>query len=391
MTAGTLIGDGLSHGEDLLACADRAVAEALDKLGGVRPDLACVFVSGGSPSTAAAALERASEALGARNVVGCTAHGVMARGQGVEGVPGVSVWAASLPSVEVRAFHLEVLRTSDAIAVLGMPDRRRDDVVGVVLADPWSFPIDGFLAHSRDALGGLPLVGGLASGATAAGESRLLVDGRIHDRGAVGVVLGGSVAVHTLVSPGCRPIGLPMTVTRAEGDTLLELAGRRALQCAKDAVALLPAAEQPAAIQGLSLGVVVDEYADEHVAGDFVVRGIAAADHVAGSLTVGDVVPVGTTVQFLLRDPASAHEELAEVLGAFRRRIGLEPLAGALLFSADTRGRGMFATADHDVLAVRDELGLPSVAGFFAAGEIGPLKGRNLVHGSSATVLAFGT
>jgi small ligand-binding sensory domain FIST len=31
------------------------------------------------------------------------------------------------------------------------------------------------------------------------------------------------------------------------------------------------------------------------------------------------------------------------------------------------------------------------VAGFFAAGEIGPVSGRNQVHGSTATVLAFGT
>ena len=56
----------------------------------------------------------------------------------------------------------------------------------------------------------------------AAGDTRLVVDGRIHDRGAVGVVLGGDLAVHTLVSPGCRPIGRPMTVTKAAGTTTVE-------------------------------------------------------------------------------------------------------------------------------------------------------------------------
>ncbi len=391
MTAGSLIGDGLALGDDLPDAVDRAVASALEPLGTTRPDLACVFVSGAAPDDAEAALSRAAEALGARNVLGCTAYGVIAGGHGVEGAPGVSVWAASLPSVEVRAFHLEVLRTSDAIAVLGMPERRPEDVVGVVLADPWSFPADGFVAHSHDALRGLPLVGGLASGAPAAGETRLLVDGRVHDRGAVGVVLGGDLAVHTLVSTGCRPIGRPMTVTRAEGATLLELAGRPALQQAKDAVSTLPAADQPTALRGLHLGVVVDEYVDEHVAGDFVVRGISGADHAAGSISVAEAVAVGSTVQFLLRDPVAAHDELAEVLGAFRRRLGLAPLAGALIFSDDSRGRSMFASPDHDVAAVRSALGLTSVAGFFAAAEIGPLGGRNQVHGLTATVLAFGT
>ncbi len=391
MTAGSLIGDGLALGDDLLAAADRAVAAALRPLGDVRPDLACVFVSGGGAAASAAALERASATLGARNVVGCTAHGVIADGQGAEGVPGVSVWAASLPSVEVRAFHLEVLRTSDTIAILGMPQRHDDDVVGVILADPWSFPVDGFIAHSHDTLRGLPLTGGMASGSDDPGESRLIVDGTVHARGAVGVVLGGDLSVHTLVSQGCRPIGRPMTVTRAAGSTILELAGRAALEQAKDAVATLPVEEQVGAVRGLQLGVVVDEYADEHTASDFLVRGIDAADHLTGSITVGEDVGVGSTVQFLLRDAVAAHDDLAEVLSALRRNIGLAPLAGALLFSADTRGRSMFPSADHDVLAVRDELGIAGVAGFFAAGEIGPVAGRNQVHGFTATVLAFGT
>jgi len=391
MTPGTRIGDGLALGDDLLTAVDRAVAAALRPLGGVRPDLACVFVSGGGATDSAAALERASAILGARNTIGCSAHGVIADGQGAEGVPGVSVWAASLPSVEIRAFHLEVLRTSDTIAILGMPQRRDDDVVGVILADPWTFPVDGFIAHSHDTLRGLPLTGGVASGSDDPGETRLLVDGTVHTRGAVGVVLGGDLSVHTLVSQGCRPIGQPMTVTRADGSTILELAGRAALAQAKDAVAALPVEEQVGAVRGLQLGVVVDEYADEHTASDFLVRGIDAADHVAGSITVGEDVEVGSTVQFLLRDAVAAHDDLAGVLSALRQRIGLAPLAGALLFSADTRGRSMFPSAHHDVVAVRDELGISGVAGFFAAGEIGPVAGRNQVHGFTATVLAFGT
>ena len=391
MTPGTRIGDGLALGDDLRAAVDRAAVSALAPLGSASPDLACVFVSGGTPDEAAAALEHASDVLGARNVVGCSAHGVIADGQGIEGVAGVSVWVASLPSVEVRAFHLEVLRTSDTIAILGMPQRRDQDVVGVLLADPWSFPVDGFVQHSHDTLRGLPLVGGMSSASDNPGETRLLVDGRVHSRGAVGVVLGGDVAVHTIVSQGCRPIGRPMTVTKAEGSTLIELAGRSALEQIKDAVAGLSVVEQPVVIRGLQLGVVANEYADEHLAGDFLVRSIDAADHLVGSIIVGDDVEVGSTVQFLLRDAAAAHDDLAEVLAAFRRRIGLAPLAGALLFSADTRGRAFFPTPDHDVVAVRDELGLASVAGFFASGEIGPLAGRNQVQGFTATVLAFGT
>lgn len=390
VTHQTRIGDGLALGSMLTVAADQAVSMALAPLAGATPDLAFVFVSGGSPEATAEALEYASNAVGARTTIGCTAHGVIASGRGVEGVGGVSVWVASLPAVSIRAFHLEVLRTSDNVAVLGMPLRRDTDVVGVLLADPFSFPADGFIGHSHEALQGLPLVGGLASGAAAPGETRLMVDGRVHDRGAVGVVLGGDLSVHALVSQGCRPIGLPMTVTRVEGSRIVELAGRPALEQAKTVVSSLPVPEQPLAVRGLHLGIAMDEYADEHVAGDFLVRSMTGADHVSGSISVGEDVEVGSTVQFLLRDAHSAHDDLAEVLADLRDQPGIEPLAGALLFSADSRGRSMFASPDHDVAAVRGGLGVTPVAGFFAGGEFGPVGGRNHLHGSTAAVLAFG-
>ena len=387
----TRVGDGLAVDDDLLVAAERAVTAALATLGGSTPDLACVFVSGGTPEETERALVRAAELSGARTSLGCGAHGVMAAGHGVEAAHGVSVWVASLPSVSVRAFHLEVLRMTDSVAVLGMPVRRDDDVVGVVIADPFSFPADGFVARSHDSLQGLPLVGGMASGALVAGGTRLLVDGRVVDRGAVGVVLGGDLSVHTLVSQGCRPIGLPMTVTCADGATLYELAGRPAFEQAKAALASLDEEEQVNAVRGLQLGIVADEYVDAHEQGDFLVRAITGADHASGAITTGEVVPVGTTVQFLLRDKNAAHEDLSAVLGAVRRTLGLDGIAGALVFSAGARGRSMFPTTDHDVAAVRGALGTENVAGFFTSGEIGPLAGRNHVHGFSATVLAFGT
>jgi small ligand-binding sensory domain FIST len=388
--SGVRTGDGLAVGGDLVTAALQAAQAARSQLGdGPAPDLAMVFVSGGSPRETEDALRVASEAVGAQTSVGCTAHGVVGAGRAVEDDRAVSVWAARLPCVVLRSFHLEVLRTSESIAVVGMPDRRVDDAVGLLLADPWSFPVDGFVEQSGEVLRGLPLVGGLASGAGQAGETRLLVDGKVHDRGAVGLVIGGDVAVHTLVSQGTRPIGRPMTVTRADGSTVHELAGRSALQQAQDAIGELPEDERAMAVRGLHLGIAMDEYAEEHVQGDFVARGILAADDLTGAITVGDVVPVGATVQFLLRDAASAHDELAGMLAGLRLRLGLTPLAGALLFTCNGRGRSMFPTPSHDLESVRGALGVEHVGGFFAAGEIGPVGGRNHLHGFTATVLAF--
>jgi small ligand-binding sensory domain FIST len=66
-----------------------------------------------------------------------------------------------------------------------------------------------------------------------------------------------------------------------------------------------------------------------------------------------------------------------------------EPPAGALLFSCNGRGRAMFGEPDHDALAVEREFAGAPAAGFFAAGEIGPVGGRSFLHGFTATLAVF--
>lgn len=386
----TRCGNGLAVDADVVRAAEQATRQAVEPLGGP-PDLVFVFGCGPEPDDLAAALERAGAVSAGGTVLGCNAHGVIGAGRGVELTSAVSVWAAVLPEVSLRSFHLEVLRTSESISVVGMPPARASDRVAVMLADPYSFPIDGFVEQANDVLPGLPLVGGLASGLRGPGSTRLLLDGRVHDRGCVGVVLGGDVRARTLVSQGCRPVGPAMTVTAADGNALLGLAGEPAFAKLEQVVAALPPEDQALVSQGLHVGIAMDEYADEHEVGDFLVRGVVGADRERGAVVVGDVVDVGRTVRFQVRDADSAALDLRTRLAAFRGRDGGEQVDGALLFSCNGRGTTLFPSADHDVLAVRELLGTGEVAGFFAAGEIGPVGGRNHLHGFTASVLAFGT
>ncbi len=356
-------------------------------LGSLDPDLAFVFVSGDDPGETAAALTRASSVLRSRTVIGCSASGVIGDSQGVEATSAVSVWAAVLPAVRVRAFHLEVIRTPAGMAVLGLPEAHDADEVAVVLADPYSFPADGFVEQANDVLA-LPLVGGMATGPRGPGSTRLLLDNRVVDRGAVGVVLGGQVGARAMVSQGCRPVGPPMTVTASEGNLLLGLAGKPALEKLEQVVASLPAEDQALATGGLQIGVAIDEYADDHDRGDFLVRGILGIDRARNGVAIGDLVQVGRTVRFQVRDAASADDDLRATLVALRREFAL--VEGALLVSCNGRGSKLFTSSDHDVLAIRQGLSTSGVAGFFAGGEIGPVGGRNHLHGFSAAVLVFG-
>jgi small ligand-binding sensory domain FIST len=381
-------GDGLAVGPDLAAAAESAVSQALVPLHGQRPDLVCVFVCGDDPAVVEAAGTRAMEVSGAGTILGCSAGGVIGAGRGVERESAVSAFAASLPGARCTPFRLELVRTPDGAAVTGMPDRRADDAVAVLLADPVTFPIAVFVQRSHDDLAALPLIGGVASGPRGGGSARLFLAGDSVPAGAVGVVLGGPVAVRTVVSQGCRPFGPPMIVTKAEGNVLLELAGTPALAKLEQIVAELSAEERQSVARGLQIGVAMDEYVEEHERGDFLIRPVVGADQQRGAIAIGEVVDVGRTVRFQVRDVSAADDDLKELFTRFRAESG--PAAGALLFSCNGRGRAMFPSADHDVLAVRSGLDTTGVAGFFAGGEIGPVAGRNHLHGFTASILVFG-
>jgi small ligand-binding sensory domain FIST len=93
-------------------------------------------------------------------------------------------------------------------------------------------------------------------------------------------------------------------------------------------------------------------------------------------------------VRMQVRDAESAHDDLVHALG--RQVAALRgPPAGALLFTCNGRGSHMFGAPGHDAQAVADAFGGAPTAGFFCAGEIGPVGGRNYVHGFTATLAVF--
>lgn len=383
-------GSGVAVGFDLSRTAVIAASRAMAELSEPAV-LACVFVRAADPDDVEAALNAAQRTIGAKHAVGCSSSfGVIGGGHGIEDVSAVSVFVASGPELAVRSFHLEVMPRDDSIAVVGMPEVEPSDQVAIVIADAYSFPIEGFVESSATSLRGLPVAGGIALGGQGSGSTRLLIDDRVVDRGAVGLVLSGEVGIEAVVSQGCRPVGNPMSVTRCDGNVVLELAGRPALQRLEDLLMSLSPEDQAIASTGLQVGVMHDEYADTHEQGDYLIRNLVRIDVDRGAIVIADDVELGQTLSFQLRDPAAATDDLHRILEGWGASTTAGRAAGALLFSCNGRGEAFFSSSDHDAVTVRDELGGAEVAGYFAAGEIGPVAGRNHLHAFSAAVVVFG-
>ncbi len=218
------------------------------------------------------------------------------------------------------------------------------------------------------------------------GEGALIVDDRVVTDGAVGAVVTGA-PVRTVVSQGCAPIGRDAVVTSAEGNVVYELAGKPALLRLQREIAGLTPEHRMLAARGVLAGLVIDENRSEYVRGDYLIRGLLGADEDSGAIAVGEPVRVGQTLRFHVRDAATADEDLREALG--RSLEGGQVAAGALLFTCNGRGTHLFGEPDHDARLAAELLGPGAVAGFFCAGEVGPVGGRAFVHGYTATLAVF--
>jgi small ligand-binding sensory domain FIST len=382
------VGTGLSDAPDSSAGAAEAARAAAQRLGGAEADLALVFASGAHLADPAEMLAAVHAELAPAALVGCGAGGVLGQGRELEGGTGVAVWAAALEGAgEARVFHATVRRQDDVGVLDGMPEIGSDAAV-ILLSDPYSFPTDAVLDGIAEAAPGVPVLGGLSSARSPMGDAALFADARVVEEGAVGVCLNG-VELLPCVSQGAAPLGREMTVTAAEDNVIYELAGRPAVQAIEQAVGELALEERALVAAGLLIGIVIDGGKPEYEQGDFLVRGVTGADPASGAITVGATVTPGEVVRLHARDARSADEDLRRELRLRAAAIGGQRPAGALVFSCNGRGHGMFGTRDHDASLVQTELGGVPAAGFFAAGEIGPVGGRSFLHGFTATLAVF--
>jgi small ligand-binding sensory domain FIST len=372
-----------------------AVARLREGLGGHRPDLLLVFATHHHGSALEQLGPRLAEATGARVVAGCTGESIVGGTREVEQHSALSLWAASLPETRVSAFRSRATEGPDGeprfdpLPTLADPERS----TLLVFGEPYSFPMDAWLGELNRALPGVPAIGGLASGGMGPGQNLLISAEGLHEDGLLGVVLEGAIEVRTVVSQGCRPVGKPWVITSCKQNVIEKLAGRPALEVLMQALQHMHAADQEIFRRAPFVGLAIDASKQVFERGDFLVRGVIGLLEQERAFAVADIVRRGQTVQFLVRDAQSAGEDLRLLLrqsggGSLARSSANS--AGALLFSCNGRGSRMFAQPDHDVSCVLEglEQQLP-IAGFFAAGEVGPVGRRNFLHGFTASIAIF--
>lgn len=379
---------GLSLHADPGIATGEIVGRVLETLG-VQPDVAVLFTSGeliGNTDEIAAAVV---ELLNPGAFIGTTAVSVAAGEREIEEETAAVLWVGSLGgsnAPRARAVRLggvpDPAADDEALAAALDEVHAAGDLSMVVLADPYSYPVDAALGHWAELWPDVSVLGGLSSGAPMPGGNRIVVDGSVHRDGAAALIVGGSANVTHLVSQGCRPIGQPYIITEAEGNVVKSLGGMPPFERLQQVFSKLDPADQRLVQRGLHVGRVTDERKIDFERGDFLIRGVLGADRDSGAIAIGDEAPIGATVQFHVRDAETADEDLRAALA---HSLQTE---GALLFTCNGRGTHLFDAPHHDASALVDQTSA-EVAGMFCAGEIGPVGARSYVHGFTASMALF--
>jgi len=358
----------------------RIAQDIHDQLAADSPfDLAIAFVRPQTDPAGADILAGLHAQLAPERFIGCTAGGVVGASREIEDDAATAVLAARLPGVRVDPLP----DLDDAEISLETQDLQ----ACVVLVDPFSTATEALLRRLEQLAPGIPVIGGVASWASAPGRNRLAQDGEIANSGLVGVTLRGNVQVSTIVSQGCRPVGDWFTVTGSRSNLIQELDGKPPLEVLQEVFAEASPADQKLMRSGILIGRGVAKQPDDLGHGSFLIRVVLGADRESGAISVADRVREGEYVQFHVRDAQSARDDLEMLLTP---QVFEETAAGALLFTCNGRGERFFGERDADIAIIGNALGeqVP-VAGFFCGGEIGPIGSANFVHGYTASLAVF--
>jgi small ligand-binding sensory domain FIST len=322
-------------------------------------------------------------------IVGCSGSSLIGTREEAEGANGFSLLVLSIPGTQLTPFAF----TATGSPPWDEPEAWRSSVAQemvdawLLLADPTTVPVEQWLCTWSRAFPGVPCIGGLASGGRAGDDIFVFRDRELLDGGGVALGFRGGVKIHSLVSQGCRPIGQALPVTGVAENIIQTLGSRPAWQILDDAFQSLTAREKERARGNLFAGLAMTEYREEFHRGDFLIRNILGADQASGGVAIAAYPRVGQTVQYQLRDASTADADLTQLSNSLAD-AGVKPFA-SLVFSCGGRGRGLFNLPSHDANAIAETFGAHPSAGFFCNGEIGPVGGKNFVHGYTASAALF--
>jgi len=371
-------GVGLSTEERSADAARAAARAALERSGASSADWGLVFITSPHRPHFAEMLAEIQKTRGTEFLAGCSAWGVLTGTQEVEGGPAVAVLAVRSDSLTASTFYATLGGDDLAGAAREVARQIRDPRHGLVvlLPDPAAARPDHLLHEIGRALPGCEAVGGAASGDPEVPGTFQFYGRNVASRALTGLQLTGDVHHSIGITQGCQPLGPPARVTAGDGNVILELDGRPALEVLRSRLPGSLSGTLERLARHLFVGLPPDPLQEEIQPGEYLVRQLMGIDEERGALVVAATVRAGEPLYVVLRDQQAAREDLKEMLRRVRDDASGTARFG-LYFNCAGRGSSLYGLPGIDSAFISSTLGELPVIGFFGNAEIAPLRGRN--------------
>jgi hypothetical protein len=259
---------------------------------------------------------------------------------------------------------------------------------------------DGITGNGADIVEGaksilgenFPIIGGSSGDDYLFEKTYEYYDDKVLSDAVVGIGLTGNFSYGFGVRHGWEPIGLPLTVTKADGVLLQEIDGKPALSVyeeyfGKEAEELV---KEPLARMAYTypLGIAVED-SDE-----FLIRDPVRANK-KGEITVAAAIPEGTIVRLMIGDRDRAIDASKWAGETAKKQLEGKTPRCILMFNCMARNRLLGIRCSEENQIVQNAIGADvPMLGLYTYGEQGPLLGRKgtptYFHNETMTILVLG-
>lgn len=374
---------GVGHSQSLSTseAAERATLMAMGNAGIAKADLAIVFATLNYQTEYEHLYQAVHSNANCDELIGCSGMSVLTSAGEFEEEPTLAVMV--IRSDQLSAASFSARGTAAEVGEQIQKDiqsGRDDDSLLVIFPDVRAVNPAELVKHIGDDGTELPLVGAAVSGDATGAQMYHWRGEEATEGGLTGILLTGDFNTEIGVAQGCQPVGRPREVTRAEGRVIFELDGEPALENFKGTLQLLTQDDIRRSGGTVFVGIAMDPENRNPIRGDFLIRNLIGINEEHDALAVSEEVREGQLVQFHLRNPNAAAEEIQVILTRLAEKTRQHPPAFGLYFNCLGRGKGLYGVANHDIGVIQEKFpGLP-VIGFFGNSEFAPIGGRNFAH-----------
>ena len=375
------VGVGHSHDLSTVEAAERATHMAMSNAGIAKADIAIVFATINYQTEYEQLYQAVLANANCEELIGCTGMSVLTSAGEFEEEPAIAVMV--LRGEQLSAVSFTAQGTASEVGEQiqeSIQTELREGSLLVIFPDVRAVNPAELVEHIGGDGATLPVVGAAVSGDATGAQMYHWQGTQATEGGATGILLTGDFSTEIGVAQGCQPIGKPREVTKVDGRVIFELDGEPALESFKGTLQLLTQEDIRRSGGTVFVGIAMDDANKSPIRGDFLIRNLVGINEEHAAIAVSEEVKEGQLVQFHLRNPLAAAEEIQVIIAQLAEKTRAQPPAFGLYFNCLGRGKGLYGTANHDINVIQEKFpGLP-VIGFFGNSEFAPIGGRNFAH-----------